>query len=176
MQSAAPPKILQRLTAIYAPLRLVAIALWRAGEIVPPWIPGIVLLLALPLGIAWIDWLRKNDWQPRLTASAVGTAIYISWWQLALFALDALEWHAARASLAQMGMLGLFLIGLAWVVWVLEYFARRIEQRRIEQQLRRGLNLTRGPSEETAAGIASGRIWNPLDPQAWYYGRGSRKL
>ena len=177
------PKLLLRLTAGYAALWLVAMLLWRGGDWLPTWLEAIVFSLSLPLGAAWLVWLRRNvaDGQkdsagaPYIAWYVVGTAIYPFWWQLAVFWADALSLHEARASFASMGLGGLFLIGLVWVIWGLEKASRRIERQRIDEVVAQGPSLLTS-AEAAADGRAHGRIWNPLDPFAWYYGRGSQKL
>jgi hypothetical protein len=77
-------------------------------------------------------------------------------WQFGVLLADLLVFDTLRAYLARGGLAGLFLIGLAWVVWGIE---------RASQFYRRQGRTT-----------ARRRIWNPLDLDAWYYGRRSKKL
>jgi hypothetical protein len=85
------------------------------------------------------------------------SVLTIAGWQLALAAADWAVWDAFRAHLARYGTVGLFVLGLSWVVWCVDRAAQRLEARR-----RKG-----SPKERT---------WNPLDIQAWYYGRRAGKL
>jgi hypothetical protein len=58
-----------------------------------------------------------------------------------------------------------------------EQVSHQIEQTRLDELLQGGPLLT--SPESAAAAIeqrTKRRIWNPLDPLAWYYGRNSRKL
>ena len=63
----------------------------------------------------------------------------------------------------------MYLIGLAWLVWGIERAAQRIEKQRSQGR--------------TAADVLAGRrpasnrwLWNPIDPEAWYYGRHSQRF
>jgi hypothetical protein len=170
------PNVLVRLTLGYLAVWLVALFLWRGGDWLPAWLEAIVFTLSLPLGVAWIVWIRQNatSGAPHMTWALLGTAIYPFWWQLAVFWADVLGMPEARASIATTGLGGLFLIGLAWVIWALERASRRIERARLEAVLAQGPILV---SPHEAAEIKpKSRGWNPFDPQAWYYGRGSQKL
>jgi hypothetical protein len=68
-----------------------------------------------------------------------------------------------------LGLAGFYCIGLAWMVWLLERAAQRIELRR--------------DSSRTATDVLAGRhapstqrSWDPFDPQAWYYGRHNQRF
>lgn len=71
---------------------------------------------------------------------------------------------------------GLFLIGLAWAVWYAEGFVRRREDARLVEIAR--VKRETGPELNHAleTGEPIKRRWNPLDLQAWYYGRGGQRL
>jgi hypothetical protein len=103
---------------------------------------------------------------------------YLVWWQLAVLGAGAAVWDVTRAQLARYGTVGLFLIGLGWVVWLVERASKRYEARRLARMHR----MHRDPLARPSAGVAAEmqepgtRVWNPLDPAAWYYGRKGRKL
>lgn len=82
---------------------------------------------------------------------------YTVLWTVSVQLADWLVWDAVRATLAQWGLVGLFLIGLAWIVWGVERASQHYLRRRSESDDHR-------------------RIWNPLDVEAWYYGRRGKKL
>src|SRR5687768_17219355 len=94
---------------------------------------------------------------PIRTRCALYTAGYVIVWMLAVGLADWLAWDALRASLALWGLGGLFLIGLAWVVWFVERASQHYAQR---------------PDAEDEPR----KTWNPLDVDAWYYGRRGKKL
>jgi len=87
----------------------------------------------------------------------LGTALYIVLWAAATTAANAWAWGAVRSWLAVYGTAGLFFIGLGWVIWGVERGSQQCYARR-------------------KRGRAQARVWNPLDQDAWYYGRNNRKL
>ena len=171
------PRKLIRQTQGYAALWLVALVLWRVQDWLPLWLLAMAFLPSLPLGIAWLRQLHLHGDRDPMARSLVLTALYPFWWQLAVFLAEFAGLHEVRAGLASTGLLGLFLIGLAWMVWWLERASRRIERSQLEEVLRGGTLLVSPASAvEAHEQAARRRFWNPLDPRAWYYGRGSRKL
>jgi hypothetical protein len=171
------PSTLVRLTRGYAVIWAIALILWRVGDWLPAWLLAIAFLPSLPLGIFWLRQLQANIRAP-LERSLVLTALYPFWWQLAVFLSDVLGMHEVRSGLTTFGIGGLFLIGLAWVVWLLERSSHRIEQERLEEVLKNGplLIAPTSAAETHERAVRRRRTWNPADPRAWYYGRNSRKL
>jgi hypothetical protein len=104
------------------------------------------------------------------TRALLFSVAYLLVWALAWLALR----PASFATNCWRG--GLFVIGLAWVVWLVERAAQRRELGRLEEQAHRrrerGHDWT-GAAPEPAR---TGRTWNPLDPQAWYYGGNAERL
>jgi len=90
----------------------------------------------------------------------VATAVFLLSWQAAVFLTAAVGWDAIHKELIRWGAAGLFVLGLGWTVWLVERASQRIRDRRV----------ARGPAS------ASARLWNPLDCDAFYYGRQSPKL
>ena len=88
----------------------------------------------------------------------LASVAYTVVWLACLIVADALAWYAVGRWLAVYGTAGLYCVGLAWTVWGVERVSQRCRDRR------------------RAVGLAPGRIWNPLDQDAWYYGRTNRKL
>ncbi|MDX1943829.1 MAG: DUF4159 domain-containing protein, partial [Pirellulaceae bacterium] len=170
------PVALTRVTMGYAALWLATVLVWRGGNWLSPWVIGGVLAAAVPISIAWIRWLRSPRWQGPVTVAAVASAIYPFWWQLAVFLAAVAGLAEIESSLQAVGLGGLFTLGLGWVVWGLENASRRIELARINETLRRGLPLAVSAAEHADEAPRGERIWNPLDPAAWYYGRQGRKL
>lgn len=168
------PAVLLGLTGVYLPAWLICWALWLWARWLPASTAGGVFAFSLPLGIAWLAWGRTGAKDRPILMSAMSTVIYTLWWQLALFVTDQLVWDETCLALFRCGLGGLFLIGLAWVIWGLERASQFFERRRhrvdpafLEDHAIKPLVA----DQETTA-----RIWNPLDPAAWYYGRRSRKL
>ena len=169
-------KTLLRVTLGYAALWLLTLLAARTGQWLPAWLQAIVYSASLPLGVAWIHWLRTPRWKDQWTQAVVFSAVYPFWSHLLVFWSGLLGLREVQESLSPVAMGGLFLLGLGWVIWALERASRRIEQGRIDSLLQAGPALVTNPSHALDEQRAERRIWNPLDPQAWYYGRGSRKL
>ena len=171
------PRRLVRQTLGYAALWLVALILWRVTDWLPNWLLAVAFLPSLPLGIVWLRQLRANGGRDPMARSLVLTGLYPFWWQLSVFLAEFAGLYEVRAALMSTGLFGLFLIGLAWMVWWLEGASRRIEQSLLEEVLSGGTLLTSPTAAvEAHSQAAHRRSWNPLNPRAWYYGRGSRKL
>ena len=171
------PDKLNRWTRVYAVVWLIAFIVWRIGDLLPAWLLAIAFLPSFGFGVAWLRLFRTGTQSTPLVRAIVVSAIYPIWWQLAVFLAELCGLYELRSGLTTAGTLGLFLIGLAWLVWAVERASHRIEQMRLEEVLRDGPLLV-SPSSATEA-LEHGtprRIWNPLDPHAWYYGRNSRKL
>jgi hypothetical protein len=88
----------------------------------------------------------------------LGSVAYVAFWLLGLIAAGALDLGTVRSWFAVYGTAGVFLLGLGWTIWAVERASQRCRQRRRER------------------GAAADDIWNPLDQEAWYYGRNNRKL
>ena len=172
------PQKLIRQTQGYAALWLIALLLWRLVDWLPAWLLAIAFLPSLPLGVIWLRRLRTDSQGEPITRALVLTGLYPFWWQLAVFLSEFAGLYELRSGFTTLGTGGLFLIGLAWLVWGLERSTQRIEQARLEEVLKDGTLLV-PPSTAAAAqerNTPRQRLWNPLDPQAWYYGRDNRKL
>ena len=133
---------------------------WMWVEKLPRAAYWVVFGATLPLGLLWLAAAYRGWPRHKLHASLAASVVYVLWWQLAVFTSDALGWGAARAGVANWGLGGLFLIGLVWVVWSVERASHYYQLRR----------------RDHATADGHRKIWNPLDAEAWYYGRESRKL
>ncbi|MCE9603635.1 MAG: DUF4159 domain-containing protein [Planctomycetia bacterium] len=81
-------------------------------------------------------------------------------WQASVYAADRFEFAIVRAKLADFGLTGLFVVGLVWIIWYVE--------RRWNERFHHGIHLDSTEKRK--------RDWNPLHPEAWYYGRHNAKL
>jgi len=136
-----------------------------------------VALVSLPLGLLWCVWAAFSVRRASPAVCFFLSVLYIVWWQLSLVAADWMIWDALRANLARYGTVGLFLVGLGWTVWFVERAARRLEAERIQRRLdARSAEPAAAPSVDATDERKRERNWNPLDPQAWYYGRRAAKL
>ncbi len=118
---------------------------------------GVAALLVL-----WLIRLACGNQATRDKLWLAATVAYIPLWHWLVFAADQAGLDGLRVMLAQGGLGGLFCVGLAWVVWLLESAAERVRRRK-----REALSI---PGTQRQP-----RSWNPLDPDAWFYGQ-SRKL
>jgi hypothetical protein len=102
----------------------------------------------------------------RLTTrrAAVATGLYVLLWQGTAHVLMP---HARSAALLGLG--GMYLIGLAWIVWAIERAAQRFEKARGQNRTAADVLTGRRPSSTPTS-------WNPLDPEACYYGRHSQRF
>ncbi|MBL68552.1 MAG: hypothetical protein CMO74_15225 [Verrucomicrobiales bacterium] len=114
-------------------------------------------------------WGRREFWM-------IATAAFIPTWQWFVFATDFFALEGLRVAVAKGGLLTAFFVGLAWTIHWVENRSREI------QLLRRSSNPTglaqASPLDAMNRSIASPdkRTWNPLDMDAWYYGRQRQKL
>src|SRR5690606_28934681 len=102
---------------------------------------------------------------------------FLVFWQASVAVTDALVWDVARAYFARCGLAGAFLIGLMWVVYGLERASQKFEQARRERIIQHGPEAISAIAidQPVAAEKSEGDIWHPLDPDAWYYGKPSRR-
>ena len=120
------------------------------------WIQVVVYTLSAAVAIGGLWFVRR---EPNLTKWAVFTAGYLPLWQGLVFGSDALGADLLRVTFAQLGVWGLFLLGMGWVIWWLERWAAHYRVQRVEKP-------------ETLPKRTS----NPLNPDAWYYGRKAKTL
>jgi hypothetical protein len=106
-----------------------------------------------------LTWRRAKQ-SPTVATLATASLGYFPVWQAGVYAADAFGFSRARATLGEFGPAGAFLIGLGWLVWYVE--------RRWNAYLRTERDYVVFTDER--------RIWNPLHPRAWYYGRAAAKL
>jgi hypothetical protein len=163
-------------TRWYVVAWVIAFVVWRTDSL-PTWLLGLAFLPSLPFGLLWLTRLRKTAETTAQNWAIAASAIYPFWWQLSIFSAEWIGLSELREGLMTFGMFTIFLIGLAWLVWWVEKSSRRIEQARLDQILSSGpLLMSLESATEAHEQKHKRRTWNPLDPHAWYYGRGSRKL
>ena len=136
---------------------LLSVLAWRTLTPFPTLWGWLVFGASLPIG-AYYLWQRRAQ---RSEASfwGVATLVYVTWWQFTVFALDAIVWDTARVTVARAGLAGLFMLGLLWLVYLLE--------RGSEFYQRVAVQATQHPTKVDSQQT----VWNPLDLRAWYYGR-----
>jgi len=137
-----------------------------------------IALASLPLGLLWLNWFVRNARPGSASSGFILSVLYIVWWQLGVSVADWMTWDVLRANLARYGTVGLFLVGLGWIIWLVDRAGRRLESRRIARRLEAPVDVphtTLSPAARREVGEER-RSWNPLDPAAWYYGRRAGKL
>lgn len=171
-------KVSAVLSGLYVAACLCVLVDWRWFEQLTATVYWWTLLPSIPLGLLWILWARWPKRRSAVAVCMVGTGVYILWWQLAVFVTDWLAWDIARSTLARHGTVGLFLVGLGWVVWIVERASQRYQARRRARRLQtRPAGAWESPlCDLPTTEEKTKRPWNPLDPDAWYYGRKSKRL
>jgi hypothetical protein len=108
---------------------------------------------------------------------AAATVAYVVLWAGGMIGSHLLALGAVYSWLAVYGLSGLFLIGLGWAVWGVEQTSQRYQARRMREALAAPASdaLTAARRRPMLVRTAR-RTWNPLDQDAWYYGRSNRKL
>ncbi len=157
-----------------------------------------VFIAALLIALAWLSWafpwvitflvfrlklggaagrrMRESGITPlqsrqpsNITQAVVASIAFIPLWQYAVFILDAAG-SRLSATCAQVGTATAFFIGLAWTVWGVERGSRFYLQQRYAAA------VPAIDSQPLSGGAGSNQIWNPVDLEAWYYGRRAPKL
>ncbi len=93
------------------------------------------------------------------------------WWHAGVYFCEWLGLEVFRAYFARGGLAVFFVTGLIWVVWAVEQHAQKIEALR-----RQAFNLENVLTRKKQKRSVDHKIWNPLDPDAWYYGQKSPRL
>lgn len=168
-------------TLAYVVVWLGIVADWMWFGQLPAAVTAVVAALSVPIGIGWIRWALQPERRSDLLLSLTGSLIYPFWWHALLMTTVLLEqkwefWSTVRARTAQLGTAALFIIGLAWMVWLLErgstWYATR--HGRMDDS---DADLPRDP-DETPHELRAARLpepiephpaWHPLNLQAWYF-------
>lgn len=173
------PLLLTIFTVAYVLLWVTAYVDWRWTHFLQEWLGethteqifGVSFLGAIPVLLAWVVWTqypRRLAWKYLWAVLSIG---FLFLWQVALFWCGLLEWEVAKVNVAQYGTFALFILGLVWVVWGVEKSAQHYLELRREWRKQAGLDegedwIVNRPPE----------TWNPLDPDAVYYGKRQKRL
>ncbi len=135
--------------------------------------------LGFLLAIGWLNYGRKAA-NPTLRY-AVYSCCFFPVWLFLVFVLDELgsdaPWGVFRVYAAQGGLFLAFVTGLGWVTWWVERKSRSLQLARLEASGAATASAPLRSMHESVAEPSEGaRIWNPLDMDAWYYGRQRQKL
>ena len=167
---------------------------------------GFTIVVAVGWVYLWLDWLTFNQLPSYLLQAGfgVGVAVAACWviwsfgqekairvvicslcffpfWQYSLFAVGELGsgegFDVMAVVIYRSGLFVGFSIGLFAVFWLTEKKSRAWQKRRLDN---RSVERTVGPLHAMHLSIAGPidglRVWNPLDMDAWYYGKQRQKL
>ena len=117
------------------------------------WLLAVGILMAIAL---------ERDWVPDPSTIDFGVR-FIGF----RFSLGTVEVHLRDIDLAIWGVL--YLVGLVWMVFLVERAAHLIENERAKEELKTGTDL--GPAGITIIGeiVTQQLSINPLDPASWYF-------
>lgn len=167
--------VLNRIELIVAPLVAlvwaVVIVDWVWISYLPPLLQGVVLGTITSGCVLWLTWssYRRGARHPGFWI--VLTITFPVFWQYAIYGCNYFTLEILDGYLAWFGLGILFLGGLAWQIWGLEKIAQHLDFHRCQQ---REFNLQNVLQQQHSQ--ATVKIWNPLDPEAWYYGRKAPRL
>ncbi len=134
-------------------------------------------------------WCRRTLRDDRQHLAVVATLALFPVWHWLVFAFDFVGSRSLAVACANVGTVAAFLAGLAWVVYGVErgsqFYRRQREanlpapasvtpQQEADRYLESHLQFQGEPSG--ALTLPGKRNWNPIDLEAWYYGRRSPKL
>lgn len=166
-------------TAVVAVVWLVCILDWLWSQKVPQAGLGVgFAITALTAGV-WGRWAYRNRSTQQILSAAILSVAYLPVWQFTVFAFDLLQLAEARAMSARVGTAVAYFIGLGWVVWGLERTARRFDLERLKLQAEQAVRELSGASpgiSKSPSDPPTEKVTNPLDPEAWYYGKKSKRL
>ncbi len=162
---------------------------WLAWAQLNPfeYVRAAVFFAAAGIGIFGVVQTNRTRNERPLLFSVVASLAFMPIWTAAVYGFDWIGWGEARAWLARFGTGTAYMIGLLWVVWGLEKASRHYElQRKLRhtgKDVAGEIPNPTGALHETAAideleeeAHAEKRPSNPLDAEAWYYGKKSKKL
>ena len=175
-----PPAITKnaRLMTLIASLAwAVCLVDWMWIQKLPSWLSLVCTTLAATIAAAWTGWAYEQRRTQTVRAAATVSLAYVPIWHFSVMAADAIGLAALRANVAWWGTLTFYGIGLVWVIWGLERASHFYERRRRLAALPLSVDqMVAAASEAVGAAATQRRVHNPLDPEAWFYGRKSKKL
>lgn len=168
-----------QVTAVVAVVWLACVFDWLWSGALPEPVLGGGFGLAGVLSVLWAVWAWRRRASLPVVAAAILSLSFVPLWQLAVFSLDVLQWAEPRAWIARSGTAATYFVGLAWVVWGLETAARKFDRQRREARaaLSADAMFESILLKEDSTSVGDPReITNPLDPEAWYYGKTAKRL
>ncbi len=148
------------------------VSLGQLADFLPMWLAMIVSVVAFPFSYLWLRWAKQPN-RPAIAQPVVATLASPFCWYALIVTAKTFHFDSLASGFTTFGGIALFVIGLLWIVWILEKTSRRFELARINEAIESGEHLTAHSLDGHAP---KRRSWHPGDPDAWYYGRESRKL
>lgn len=175
-----PPAITKNarlMTLIASLVWAVCLVDWMWVQKLPSSLSLFCTSLAAVISAAWIGWAYEQRRSQTVRAAATVSLAYVPIWHFSVMAADAIGLAALRANVAWWGTLTFYGIGLVWVIWGLERASHFYERRRRLAALPLSVDqMVAAASGSVEAAVTHRRVHNPLDPEAWFYGRKSKKL
>jgi hypothetical protein len=167
---------------------------------------AISIAWAVPWLYLWLDWLAFHQWSAfeRWIGFGLGLLLAVWWlnrvrketrkirfltyslcffpvWQFALFAIRVLgsspAWESLSIYVYRGGLFVGFSIGLGWLSWLTEKKSRASQKRRMNVgHERQPVGPLHAMHLSLAGPVEGSKVWNPLDMDAWYYGKQRQKL
>ncbi len=133
------------LSAVTFGLWLIGWLNWSAWHLFPTWFDAVAFTGGSVAALYWFRRTRPAEQVPRRAAATLAFPFVAQW---CVFAFAALGQPALARLVSQASILTLFVVGLAWAVWLVERRSR---------------------AHALSTANVRARIWNPLDLAAWYY-------
>jgi hypothetical protein len=166
-------------TAVIAVAWLACMFDWLWVAKLPQAALGVGFGLAAVTAVVWGRWAYRLRAGQQILSSTVASVAFLPVWQFVVFSLDMLDFAEARAMSARVGTATAYFVGLAWVVWGLERTARKFDRERLAARAEAAVKeLSKAAilNENAPASATGERVSNPLDPEAWFYGKKSKRL
>ncbi len=166
-------------TGIYGVLWVFAYLDWVAWKTLPEVVLLVVFAKSVALLVYWHRFLKPMS---RLQQRGYWSIAVLPIWQLSVFVSYYLMLPSVSLLLTRIGLAVVFVLGLGWMIWYVEQVSARLLAGRkkvafgVTEFGRTGTAIT--ATTATPLGRAPGgeREWNPLNLDAWYYGKRKKKL
>jgi hypothetical protein len=145
------------------------------------WIGFTYSLVITVWGLATYRWYARPGWG-RQEFWMLSSIAFLPIWQWTVFVTDFCSLGGLRVAIAKGGLAAIFFIGLAWTIRWVENRSHKLQVHRMDHlaaaspsELSR-VNPLDAMNRSVAPPLEHQKIWNPMDMDAWYYGRQRQKL